>query len=72
MASSFLHNIVSNQRGLAERILVIDFNVELHAKIKKLGVQVDYGDLSNSDTLIEAGIEKAKIVIYYSSPCRCK
>lgn len=62
-ASSLLHNIISKQPDIAPRTLVIDFNVSLHPKMRGLGVEVKYGDISNSETLLHAGIERAKIII---------
>jgi Trk K+ transport system NAD-binding subunit len=62
-ASSLLHNIIRKQPDIAPRTLVIDFNVSLHPKIRELGVEVKYGDISNSETLLHAGIERAKIII---------
>jgi Kef-type K+ transport system membrane component KefB len=63
VASSLLHEIAKHKPELVSRILVIDFNVQLHAAIRKLGASVRYGDLSNDDTLIHAGIDKAKVIV---------
>ncbi|TNE34835.1 MAG: hypothetical protein EP348_10105 [Alphaproteobacteria bacterium] len=63
VASSLLHDIAKHRPELVSRILVIDFNVQLHAAIRKLGAGVRYGDLSNDETLAHAGISKAKVVV---------
>jgi voltage-gated potassium channel Kch len=42
---------------------VVDFNVALHDSIRKLGAHVEYGDLSNAETLRHAGIDRAKVVV---------
>jgi Kef-type K+ transport system membrane component KefB len=63
VASSLLHEIAKHNPELVSRILVIDFNVQLHAAIRKLGANVRYGDLSNDDTLMHAGIDKAKVIV---------
>lgn len=60
--SSFLHELLANRPELIDKTLVIDYNVRLHEKIRALGAHVEYGDISNSDTLLHAGIDKAKVV----------
>ena len=63
IASSLLHDIARNDAELAGRTLVIDFNVGLHDRIRAVGAHVEYGDLSNPDTLHHAGIEHAHVVV---------
>jgi Kef-type K+ transport system membrane component KefB len=63
IASSLLHNIARDDPDLVRETLVIDFNVALHDRIRKEGAHVEYGDLSNPDTLHHAGIDRAKVVI---------
>ncbi|WP_169559948.1 cation:proton antiporter [Sneathiella chinensis] len=63
VASSLLHEIAINRPEILPRVLVIDFNVQLHPAIRKTGVTVRYGDLSNEETLLHAGISNAKIII---------
>jgi Kef-type K+ transport system membrane component KefB len=63
VASSLLHEIAIHKPELVSRILVIDFNVQLHAAIRKIGANVRYGDLSNNETLLHAGIDRAKVVV---------
>lgn len=63
IASSLLHNIARDDPPLVKETLVVDFNVGLHDKIRELGAHVEYGDLSNPDTLHHAGIDRAKVVI---------
>jgi Kef-type K+ transport system membrane component KefB len=48
---------------LLSRILVIDFNLQSHSRIKKLGFNVAYGDIGNLDTLRHHGIAHAKIIL---------
>ncbi len=62
-ASSLLHNIARNDPDLARETLVVDFNVALHDRIREVGAHVEYGDLSNADTLRHAGIDRARIVV---------
>jgi Kef-type K+ transport system membrane component KefB/voltage-gated potassium channel Kch len=63
VASSLLHDLARTDRPLVADTLVVDFNVALHDRIRSLGAHVEYGDLSNPDTLHHAGIEHARIVI---------
>lgn len=62
-ASSLLQNIVRNDPGLVDDTVVIDFNVSLHDRIRAAGAHVEYGDLSNPETLRHAGVPSAKIVV---------
>jgi Kef-type K+ transport system membrane component KefB len=63
VASSLLHDIAKNDPGLVKETLVIDFNVALHDRIRAVGAHVEYGDLSNADTLHHAGIDRARVVV---------
>ncbi|WP_169542823.1 cation:proton antiporter [Sneathiella aquimaris] len=63
VASSLLHEISEHRPELLKKILVIDFNVQIHAAIRRLGVGVRYGDLASEQTLSHSGIEKAKVVV---------
>lgn len=60
--SSFLHELLANRPELISKTLVIDYNVRLHEKIRALGAHVEYGDISNSETLLHAGLDKARVV----------
>lgn len=62
-ASSLLHQISIHDPERIKKTLVIDFNVALHDKIRATGAHVHYGDLSNSETLLHAGIDKAKVIM---------
>lgn len=62
-AASLLHNIARDDPALVHDTLVIDFNVALHDRIREVGAHVEYGDLSNADTLRHAGIDRAKVVV---------
>ncbi len=63
IASSLLHDIARRDPELAKQTLVVDFNVGLHDSIRALGAHVHYGDLSNEETLLHSGIDKAEILI---------
>lgn len=66
-ASSLLHEIISDNgsadASLKDKLLVIDFNPEVHKSLQNYGVKVIYGDISHLDTLHHAGIHDMKIVI---------
>jgi Kef-type K+ transport system membrane component KefB len=62
-ASSLLHDIARDDPDLAKDTLVVDFNVALHNRIRAVGAHVEYGDLSNADTLRHAGLDRARIVV---------
>jgi Kef-type K+ transport system membrane component KefB len=62
VASSLLHEIGRSRPELLAGTLVVDFNVNLHASIAALGPTVRYGDLCSPETLLHAGVDKAKVV----------
>ena len=62
-ASSLLCEIGRNHPELLPNTLVVDFNVNLHARISALGVTVKYGDLCNAETLQHSGVDKARVVV---------
>jgi Kef-type K+ transport system membrane component KefB len=63
VASSLLHEIGRSRPELLSGTLVVDFNVNLHARIAALGPTVRYGDLCSPETLLHAGVDKAKVVV---------
>jgi Kef-type K+ transport system membrane component KefB len=62
-ASALLSQIERQNEALLEQISVIDFNPVVFRTLKDRGLHVIYGDISNVDTLIHAGIGKAEIII---------
>ena len=42
---------------------VVDFNPDVHRELKARGVNVRYGDISQRDTLVHAGIGAAEVLI---------
>ena len=63
VASSLLYDIEQKSPELLPRVLVVDFNVELHAEIARRGVHVMYADISNTETLLHGGLDRARVVI---------
>ena len=62
-ASALLAEIERQNRSLLEQITVIDFNPQCVPDAALRGLHVIYGDISNVDTLLHAGIGKAEIII---------
>jgi Kef-type K+ transport system membrane component KefB len=62
-ASALLSQIERQNESLLEQITVIDFNPNVFRILNERGVHVIYGDISNVDTLVHAGIGKAEIII---------
>ena len=55
--------IERQNQSLLEQISVIDFNPLVFRTLTDRGLHVIYGDISNVDTLVHAGIGKAEIII---------
>ncbi|HXI08906.1 MAG: cation:proton antiporter [Bradyrhizobium sp.] len=62
-ASALLSQIQQQNEAMLEQITVIDFNPNVFRTLTDRGVHVIYGDISNVDTLVHAGIGKAEIII---------
>jgi voltage-gated potassium channel Kch len=43
--------------------MVIDINTALHDQLRKLGVQVVYGDISSVEVMRHAGVESAAVIV---------
>jgi Kef-type K+ transport system membrane component KefB len=63
VASSLLYEIAQKEPSLAAETLVVDFNAAIHDSIRAFGARVEYGDLSNPETLLHAGIDRAGVVV---------
>lgn len=68
-ASSLVNEIINMDQNndsavnLKDKLVVIDFNPQIHESLQSLGIKVVYGDISHLDTLHHAGIHEVKIVI---------
>jgi Kef-type K+ transport system membrane component KefB len=62
-ASALLSQIERQNQSLLEQISVIDFNPVVFRTLTDRGLHVIYGDISNVDTLVHAGIGKAEIIV---------
>ena len=63
VASSLLEDIERRAPALKERMTVVDFNPEAVHELRRRGVNVHYGDISHTDSLRHAGIERAEIIV---------
>ena len=62
-ASSLLAEIARRNPTLLPRLVVIDFNPEVHRRLSERGVRAVWGDVSQWDTLEHAGLGRAKLVL---------
>src|SRR3954447_6223663 len=62
-ASALLSEVERQNPDLKDQIGVVDFNPVVFQNLVKRGVHVTYGDISNVDTLVHAGVGKAEIII---------
>jgi Kef-type K+ transport system membrane component KefB len=63
LASSILYDLERSHAALLPEVLVIDFNVALHDRIRARGAQVVYGDIANPETLAHTGVDEAEIIV---------
>jgi len=63
IASSFLSELERRKSSLLEQIFVVDFNPNVYHALQERGIKVYYNDISNSASLIHAGLADAEIVI---------
>jgi Kef-type K+ transport system membrane component KefB len=62
-ASSLLEEVSRRDPALLEEIAVVDFNPLVNSELRRRGVTVIYGDISQRDTLLHAGIAQAKVIV---------
>src|SRR4051794_38400870 len=62
-ASALLSEIERRNPSLLDQISVVDFNPNVFRTLVDRGLHVVYGDISNVDTLLHAGVGKAEIII---------
>jgi Kef-type K+ transport system membrane component KefB len=62
-ASALLSEIERRNKSLLEQIGVVDFNPVVYSTLVNRGLHVTYGDISNVDTLLHAGVGSAEIII---------
>ncbi len=62
-ASALLAEIERQNPLLLEQITVVDFNPNVYQTLLSRGIHVIYGDISNVDTLVHAGVAKSEMII---------
>ncbi|WP_375462307.1 cation:proton antiporter [uncultured Enterovirga sp.] len=62
-ASSLIADLERDDPDLLKEIAVVDFNPVVFANLTARGIKVQYGDISQRETLVHAGIEKAEILV---------
>ena len=62
-ASSLLEEISANNPELLKDVAVVDYNPHVNRELRRRGVTVIYGDISQRATLLHAGIDRAEIII---------
>ncbi|MEH2512439.1 Kef-type K+ transport system membrane component KefB [Nitrobacteraceae bacterium AZCC 1564] len=62
-ASALVSEIEQKNKSLLDHISVVDFNPNVFRTLTARGIHVIYGDISNIDTLMHAGVSKAEIII---------
>jgi Kef-type K+ transport system membrane component KefB len=62
-AKSLIEVISQNYPDLLDKILVIDFNLEVLKELKAINVAGLFGDISHMDTLEHAHIEEAQVIL---------
>ncbi len=63
LASSLLYELGRTHPTLLPHVLIVDFNVALHDRIRERGARVVYGDVGNLETLRHTGVAQAEVVI---------
>jgi voltage-gated potassium channel Kch len=62
-ASALVAELERRNPPVLEQITVIDFNPLVFRTLTNRGMHVVYGDISNVDTLVHAGVGKAELII---------
>jgi Kef-type K+ transport system membrane component KefB len=62
-ASSLLEEISRQRSDLLPEIVVVDFNPNVYERLRRRGVRVVYGDITQRDTLQHAGVSHAELII---------
>ncbi|HZS33947.1 MAG TPA: cation:proton antiporter [Methylomirabilota bacterium] len=60
---AFVQHLGRTAPAMTARIVAIDFNPEMLERLRGLGIEHHYGDISNMATLEHAGIERAAVVV---------
>ncbi len=62
-ASSLLEEIARRKQSLLDDLAVVDFNPQVHARLRQRGIRAIYGDVSQPETLLHAGVGATEILV---------
>lgn len=62
-ASSLLEEITRHSPELLPRLAVVDFNPLVGRELRRRGVRIIYGDITQRDTLLHAGLAGAEVIV---------
>jgi Kef-type K+ transport system membrane component KefB len=62
-ASSLVEEFARHSPDLLKEISVIDFNPHVNEELRRRGIPVIYGDISQRDTLLHSGVDRARIIL---------
>jgi Kef-type K+ transport system membrane component KefB len=62
-ASSLVEEIQRERPALLLEITVVDFNPLVHARLRERGVRAVYGDITQRDVLLHAGLAESEIIL---------
>ncbi|MGB8352387.1 MAG: cation:proton antiporter [Chthoniobacteraceae bacterium] len=62
-ASSLVEELSRCKQKLLSEVAVVDFNPHVHAELRHRGIKVIYGDISQRETLMHAGVGLAEILV---------
>jgi Kef-type K+ transport system membrane component KefB len=62
-ASSLIEDISREFATLLPEIVVVDFNPRVYERLQQRGVAVAYGDITQRETLLHAGVAESEIII---------
>ncbi len=63
VASSLLEELGRRAPNLLREVLVIDFNPRTNTELRQRGIPVIYGDITQRETLIHAGVAHAEVLV---------
>ena len=62
-ASSLLEELRRDSPGLLRDLAVVDFNPHVNEELRRRGINIIYGDITQRDTLVHSGVAEAEILI---------
>jgi len=62
-ASSLLEELARSAPDLLKEVSVVDFNPHVNEELRRRGIPVIYGDISQRATLVHAGVDQARVIL---------